>query len=773
MAEPGDYFALVPDEILALIISNLPRVVHSVAKKLSRRFLIVGLQTHPKGSNINIAFLGHVDSGKSTVLGHLMCNLGVVAPEEVEKNARASEALGALGHGSLYAWFTDRLKTERERGISVQGRITPRIQLAEGVTCNFVDLPGHRDFLKNTLRYLSCADVHVLVVAASMGEFEASATDTGAVPLHTVLSYATNIHHQMATRRGRAPPLVVAVNKMDTVGESEQQQQRFTEIQEELGAALGQLHARTPLGFGPLGAGVIPMVPISGWLGENLTAVHHLCPWYEGPSLVDAMLSRAAMVEANQPGPLLRARMLQATEAPMMDQLRFQVMDNFYDKRAVIGLVRSGEMRVGQMIRFVGSASPLSFSWIAWLRVCASHFPCSIQGFLPPEFERLAKRRRDDVVHHHLCPTSDLPGRLLWNHPLTGPAPGRPWLHGHTTSSGTILPQKRFPDRYAVEVRGVVASMQLDGKPITDAYQGDLVGITLDNTQYRVGGCVSEHIIPAKACASPPGRGTRTLPGGVLPVRLRGGTDMDATLGTVMPSNERHVHLSLQEHQVDQPAPGALVTPLYTTFIAEIMVRPSRSAGGFPAQAGIKVGYAPRIHVQAGVSTARVLEIFFAKPKPGAPVPPASIADPRNREWMDCLGPEAEAHRSAVEKRWLSGVACLMGMGRAFLELCARSTHEQYDVAQWVPRPARLRVGERGVVRFGLDMPMFMDLYRSYVMRADAIPDPRTRGAVRVPSKAATSSPFGLPPLCRALSGVFVLTNGRDLVGLGKVIAFD
>ncbi|KAJ4458958.1 hypothetical protein PAPYR_5246 [Paratrimastix pyriformis] len=263
MAEPGDYFALVPDEILALIISNLPRVVHSVAKKLSRRFLIVGLQTHPKGSNINIAW-------------------GTSTPESGE-NARASEALGALGHGSLYAWFTDRLKTERERGISVQGRITPRIQLAEGVTCNFVDLPGHRDFLKNTLRLTSTNSI-------------------------------------------RAPPLVVAVNKMDTVGESEQQQQRFTEIQEcrdldvhELVHVVirSSLALRAhPTGFRAPGAGVIPMVPISGWLGENLTAVHHLCPWYEGPSLVDAMLSRAAMVEANQPGPLLRARMLQATEAP-------------------------------------------------------------------------------------------------------------------------------------------------------------------------------------------------------------------------------------------------------------------------------------------------------------------------------------------------------------------------------------------------------------------------------------------------------------------------
>ncbi|KAJ4458959.1 hypothetical protein PAPYR_5247 [Paratrimastix pyriformis] len=418
-----------------------------------------------------------------------------------------------------------------------------------------------------------------------------------------------------------------------------------------------------------------------------------------------------------------------------------------YDKRAVIGLVRSGEMRVGQMIRFVGSASPLCVlhekrlsrgggrriisvlmdRLVARVRV---PLPCSIQGFLPPEFERLAKRRRDDV--------------------------------------------KRFPDRYAVEVRGVVASMQLDGKvhywqAPASGYAWDLVGITLDNTQYRVG-AACPHIIPAKACAMTLHRTSFTswtrYPYPSLVEYFRcgcvGGTDMDATLGTVMPSNERHVHLSLQEHQVDQPAPGALVTPLYTTFIAEIMVRPSRSAGGFPAQAGIKVGYAPRIHVQAGVSTARVLEIFFAKPKPGAPVPPASIADPRNREWMDCLGPEAEAHRSAVEKRWLSGVACLMGMGRAFLELCARSTHEQYDVAQWVPRPARLRVGERGVVRFGLDMPMFMDLYRSYVMRADAIPDPRTR-APSGAQQAATSSPFG----------VFVLTNGRDLVGLGKVIAFD
>ncbi|KAJ4461508.1 putative translation elongation factor 1-alpha [Paratrimastix pyriformis] len=825
-----DYFSLVPDEILALIMSNMPRAVHSVAKKVSRRFLIVGLQTHPKGSNINIAFLGHVDCGKSTVLGHLLCDLGVVRPTLLEKNAREA---ADMGKGSFkYAWSTDRLREERERGITIRGDITQRIPLAEGITCNFVDLPGHRSFLKNTLRGLSCADVHVLVVAAPMGEFEASVSAGGAVPVHTLLSYATNIHHQMATRRGRAPPLVVAVNKMDSP-DIPDQQQRFLEIQEELGKVVGQLHGRTPLSFGPLGAGVIPMVPISGWLGENLTAVHHLCPWYEGPSLVDAMLSGRPWWRPTSlgrcsgpaccrpprphdgPAPLPGARPSAPAPSAPLPPLP-HALRNMTAKKVITGLVRSGEMHVGQVIRFVGIKKFDITGWLAQRPTLYNY----------------------QLTSRQACDQASLTESLYRNYahrPGTSVSTPRFHMHAKGAAGPRVSHADRYPDRYAIEVRAVVASMELDHKAVKEAYQGDLVGITLARTEYRVAGCV-----PPRGASHPAPEGSALhrlafTDWVAAPVPVRhfrsgcvGGTDLDATLGTVMPSNISHsISITPPGHLILHPddaisTPGFPPAPLYTSFIAEIMVRPSSGGYGgakpppsmytpanvpphththtYPPASGckrwVRVGYEPQIFVQGGFASAHVLELLFAKPKAAAgPVAPAPAPAHRGATATATAtrpGAPADPIRRAFEEQWLSG---------AFLELCARSTHEQYDMTQWVPRPDKLKAGERGVVRFKLmdSLPgpvpvlrrlppiihlvltptpthpgvtviavdsLFLDLYRSYVIRAEAassLPAGSHRSAVRAPSPVATSSPFG----------VFVMTDGNNLVGLGKVLAFD
>uniref|UniRef100_A0A673J6P7 Elongation factor 1-alpha n=1 Tax=Sinocyclocheilus rhinocerous TaxID=307959 RepID=A0A673J6P7_9TELE len=188
-------------------------------------------------THINIVVIGHVDSGKSTTTGHLIYKCGGIDKRTIEKfEKEASE----MGKGSFkYAWVLDKLKAERERGITID------ISLWKFETSKYyvtiIDAPGHRDFIKNMITGTSQADCAVLIVAAGVGEFEAGISKNGQTREHALLAY--------------------------TLGK------RYEEITKEVSAYIKKI------GYNPA---TVAFVPISGWHGDNMLEPSTNMSWFKG-----------------------------------------------------------------------------------------------------------------------------------------------------------------------------------------------------------------------------------------------------------------------------------------------------------------------------------------------------------------------------------------------------------------------------------------------------------------------------------------------------------
>ncbi|PRT53896.1 Elongation factor 1-alpha [Wickerhamiella sorbophila] len=206
-------------------------------------------------THINIVVIGHVDAGKSTTTGHLIYKCGGIDKRTIEKFEKEAEE---LGKGSFkYAWVLDKLKAERERGITIDIALwkfeTPKYNVT------VIDAPGHRDFIKNMITGTSQADCAILVIASGTGEFEAGISSDGQTREHALLAFTLGVRQ-----------LIVACNKMDSVKWS---QARFEEIVKEVSNFIKKV------GYNPK---EVPFVPISGWNGDNMLEPSPNCPWYQG-----------------------------------------------------------------------------------------------------------------------------------------------------------------------------------------------------------------------------------------------------------------------------------------------------------------------------------------------------------------------------------------------------------------------------------------------------------------------------------------------------------
>nr|ACO50111.1 elongation factor 1 alpha [Histiona aroides] len=215
-------------------------------------------------AHLNLVVIGHVDSGKSTTTGHLIYQCGGIDKRTIEKFEKEA---AEMGKGSFkYAWVLDKLKAERERGITIDIALwkfeTPKY------VCTIIDAPGHRDFIKNMITGTSQADAAVLVVASGTGEFEAGISKEGQTREHALLAFTLGVKQ-----------IAVAVNKMDDKSVN-YGQDRYDEIKKEVSAYLKKV------GYNP---DKVNFIPISGWNGDNMLEKSANMPWYKGPTLVEAL----------------------------------------------------------------------------------------------------------------------------------------------------------------------------------------------------------------------------------------------------------------------------------------------------------------------------------------------------------------------------------------------------------------------------------------------------------------------------------------------------
>ncbi len=256
----------------------------------------------------NLAVIGHVDHGKSTMVGRLLFETGSVPEHVIEQYREEAKEKGKGGFE--FAYVMDGLEEERERGVTID--IAHQEFETENYEFTIVDCPGHADFVKNMITGASQADNAVLVVAA----------DDGVQP-------QTQEHVFLARTLG-IDELIVAVNKMDVVDYNESD---FEQIIEEVQQLLNQVQ---------FNADDATFIPASAFDGDNVAETSENTDWYDGPTLLEALN------DLEEPAP------------PTDAALRLPIQDAFKISGAgtvTVGRVETGTMSPGDEIVFQPSDS--------------------------------------------------------------------------------------------------------------------------------------------------------------------------------------------------------------------------------------------------------------------------------------------------------------------------------------------------------------------------------------------------------------------------------
>jgi len=271
--------------------------------------------------HINLVVIGHVDSGKSTTTGHLIYKCGGIDKRTIaayEKEAKET------GKGSFkYAWVLDKLKSERERGITID------IALWKFVTKKFaytvIDAPGHRDFIKNMITGTSQADLAALMISSAPNEFEAGWGKLG----------STKEHMQLANTLG-VKKMIICMNKMDATKPSPFCEKRFNDI---MGNCRQFNKAK---GF----FGKAKFIPISGFNGDNMMEPSDKTPWYWDTKNKKKYTQRTLYQALDQQKPPKRATGL-PLRLPLQDVYKIQGIGT-----VPVGRVETGVIKPGIVARF-------------------------------------------------------------------------------------------------------------------------------------------------------------------------------------------------------------------------------------------------------------------------------------------------------------------------------------------------------------------------------------------------------------------------------------
>jgi len=265
----------------------------------------------PAKPHINVMTAGHVDSGKSTLIGRLLYDAGVIREDEMRKLKEIAK--GLKKETFEFAFVMDRVKEEQERGLTID--IMHRPFETKKWFFTVIDCPGHRDFVKNLITGASQADATIFVVSTKQGEG---------------IQEQTKEHAWLMKVLGISQILVV-LNKMDTINYDEK---RFNEVKGEFEKLLKTIGYKTE---------EIPFIPISAYVGDNVVKKSDKTAWYKGPTLVEALDSY-----------------IKEPEKPVKKPLRVPIQD-VYTITGVgtvpVGRVETGVLKTGDKLIFEPSGA--------------------------------------------------------------------------------------------------------------------------------------------------------------------------------------------------------------------------------------------------------------------------------------------------------------------------------------------------------------------------------------------------------------------------------
>jgi elongation factor 1-alpha len=251
--------------------------------------------------NMNVIFVGHVDAGKSTTVGRLMFDSGVISDQEMKKLKEEAEKNGKAGFE--FAYVMDNIKEERERGVTID--LSYKKIMTQKFQVTIIDAPGHRDFVKNMITGASQADAAFLVVAATSG-----------------VEPQTKEHLWLLRTMG-VKNICVWINKMDSV---KYEEATYKKIKEDVSALLKTVGVNLEKTV---------FIPGSGQIGDNVKVKSTNMPWYNGPTLLEQI------------------DMFPQPELPTNLAMRMPVQD-VYEITGIgtvpVGKIETGIMKPGQKI---------------------------------------------------------------------------------------------------------------------------------------------------------------------------------------------------------------------------------------------------------------------------------------------------------------------------------------------------------------------------------------------------------------------------------------
>ncbi|MGC9079258.1 MAG: translation elongation factor EF-1 subunit alpha [Nanopusillaceae archaeon] len=214
--------------------------------------------------HLNLVVVGHVNNGKSTLVGRLMVSLGLVDQKTLEELKKMAKEFGF--ENEYLAYLLDRSLEERKKGLTID--IAAIKVPTKKYEITFLDAPGHRDFIKNMITGSAQSDAAILVVSASKGETEPALGPEGQGREHMLLLRTLGI-----------PQLIIAISKMDTVNYD---QKRFEEVKNMV------LQLAKQMGYTE--KNIKAVVPVAAFNDdENVTKKSPNMPWYNGPTLLEAL----------------------------------------------------------------------------------------------------------------------------------------------------------------------------------------------------------------------------------------------------------------------------------------------------------------------------------------------------------------------------------------------------------------------------------------------------------------------------------------------------